>query len=310
MLNKTSCARQNADDQDAGGVALKRFLVATDLSPRAAKALARATRLAEEHRATLTVLHISAGEAGRETRDQQNASKIEGSLRREIEALSFPNGTTANIRVLTGTPFVEIIRRSREEAVDLAIVGAHGADFIKDLVLGTTAEKIARKGDRSVLVVKQPARQSYRRVLVAVDFSDNSRRALEFALRLAPKADFHVLHVYPEFEGMLKQADIVDSHIMRYQRRMAKAARQRIETFMRTVDSHGKPISGEVSNGRARREITTVAKRLRADLVVVGTAGRTGIPYILLGSVAEHVMREALCDVLVVRSGSLPFVLP
>ena len=63
-------------------------------------------------------------------------------------------------------------------------------------------------------------------------------------------------------------------------------------------------------NGQARREITKVARGVRADLVAVGTAGRTGIPYILLGSAAEHVMREAQCDVLVVQSGSVAFELP
>jgi nucleotide-binding universal stress UspA family protein len=79
---------------------------------------------------------------------------------------------------------------------------------------------------------------------------------------------------------------------------------------MRSIDRRRKSIRREVWNGRAGREITTVARRLRADLVAVGTTGRTGIHYILLGSVAEHVMREAPCDVLVVRSGSLPFELP
>jgi hypothetical protein len=61
-----------------------------------------------------------------------------------------------------------------------------------------------RKGDRSVLVVKQAAPRPYRRVLVAVDFSDHSRHALELALRLAQQAEFHALHVYAGFEGMLR----------------------------------------------------------------------------------------------------------
>jgi nucleotide-binding universal stress UspA family protein len=205
---------------------------------------------------------------------------------------------------------VEIIRQGREEAADLILVGAHGADFIKDLLLGTTAEKIVRKGDRSVLVVKQAAQRPYRRVLVAVDFSDNSRRALELALRLAPQAEFHALHVYAGFEGMLRGAGVTDAGIVRYQRQVAKEARQQMEAFLRSIDRRRKPIRREVWNGRAGREITTIARRLRADLVAVGTAGRTGIPYILLGSVAEHVMREAPCDVLAVRSRVSHFQLP
>jgi nucleotide-binding universal stress UspA family protein len=289
---------------------LERFLVATDLSSRAQKAVARAVQLAKEHGGILTVLHVLAGEAGYETRTQQSASKIEKDLRRKVEALSPKKDRVTTVRVVPGTPFVEIIRQGREEAADLILVGAHGENFIKDLLPGTTAEKIVRKGDRSVLVVKQGAQRSYRRALVAVDFSDHSRHALELALRLAPQAEFHALHVYSGFEGMLRRAGIKDSGIIRYQRQVAREARQQMEVFMRAIDRRRKPIRKEVWNGQARREITTIARRLRADLVAVGTAGRTGVPYILLGSVAEHVMREAPCDVLVARSGTSRFELP
>ena len=291
-------------------VGLKRLLVATDLSSRAEKAIARAVQLAEEHSGTLSILHILTGASGHETERPQIASRIEKDLRRKLEALSLKRTVLASVRVLSGTPFVEIIRQGREEAADLIVVGAHGKDFMKDLLLGTTAEKIVRKGDRSVLVVKQAAQSSYRRVLVGVDFSDNSRHALELALRLAPRAEFHALHVYAGVEGMLRRAGVTDSGIVRYQREVAKDARQQMELFIRSIDRRRKPIRREVWNGRAGREITTIARRQRADLVAVGTAGRTGIPYILLGSVAEHVMREAQCDVLAVRSGSIPFELP
>jgi nucleotide-binding universal stress UspA family protein len=289
---------------------LKRFLIATDLSSRARKAVARAVQLAEKHEGTLTVLHVLAGKAGYKARTQEIASKIEEDLRREVEALSSKKDRVATVRVLPGTPFVEIIRQGREKGVDLILVGAHGEDFIKDLLLGTTAEKIVRKGDRSVLVVKHAAQRPYRRVLVAVDFSDHSRHALELALRLAPQAEFHALHVYSAFEGTLRRAGVTDSGIVRYQRQVAKEARQQMELFMRGIDRRRQPIRREVWNGQARREINTIARRLRADLVAVGTAGRTGVPYILLGSVAEHVMREASCDVLVVRSGTSRFELP
>jgi len=145
---------------------------------------------------------------------------------------------------------------------------------------------------------------------VGVDFSDNSRRALELALRLAPQAEFHVVHVYSGSEGMLRGAGVTDEGLLRYQRQVAKDARQQMDAFLGTIHRNRKRIRREVWNGQARREITKIAKVLRADLVVVGTAGRAGIPYILLGSVAEHVMREARSDVLVVRSGSVRFKLP
>lgn len=289
---------------------LKRLLVATDVSSRAEKAIARAVRLTEEHSGTVSVLHIARGASEDETERLRIASQIEKDLRRKVEAHSLERNTSISVRVLTGTPFVEIIRQGRQEAADLIIVGAHGKDFMKDLLLGTTAEKIVHKGDRSVLIVKQAAHGSYRKVLVGVDFSESSRHALEFALRLAPEAEFHAVHFYSASEGMLMGAGVTDEGIQRYQRGVVKDARQQMEVFLRSLDRGRKPIRRELRNGQATREFTKLAKLLRADLVAIGTAGRTGIPYILLGSVAEHVMREARCDVLVVRSGSVPFELP
>jgi nucleotide-binding universal stress UspA family protein len=288
---------------------LKKFLVATDLSSRAEKALERAVQVSEQHRGSLTILHILPGGEEKAARDRQVAAKIVEHLRRKMAALSRSDFTT--VRVLHGTPFVEIIRQARAEAADLILVGAHGEDFIKDLLLGTTAEKIARKGDRSVLVVKKsPHRLPYRRVIAAIDFSDYSRRALEMALRLAPDAEFYALNVYASAEGTLKNAGISDAGIRRYRSQVAREARKRLETFLRVINRRGKSIKTVVWNGRPSRDISRAARSHGADLVVVGTAGRKGIPYILLGSVAEHVMREAPCDVLVVRTGPSRFKLP
>jgi nucleotide-binding universal stress UspA family protein len=290
---------------------LKKFLIATDLSSRAEKAMARAVQLADEHGGALTVVHILTGEAGAGTRSpRQVAVRIEEDLRGKVEALSRKKNGVATVRVLRGTPFVEIIRQARDEAADLILVGAHGENFIKDLLFGTTAEKIVRKGDRSVLVVKKPAQHPYHRVLAAVDFSEQSRRAMELGLRLAPQGEFHAVHVYAAAEGTLKSAGVTESGIESYRTQVATDARRQLDAFVRTINRRGTLIRKEVWNGRAGREITRAARVHRADLVVIGTTGRTGIPYILLGSVAEHVMREAPCDVLVVRSASLPFKLP
>ena len=290
---------------------LKKFLVATDLSARADKAMARAVQLADEHRAALTVVHILTGEGGGGTRRRrQVAVRIEEDLRRKVEALSRKKNGVVTVRVLPGTPFLEIIRQARAEAADLILVGAHGKNFIKGLLFGTTAEKVVGKGDRSVLVVKKPAPHPYRRVLAAVDFSDHSRRALELGLRLAPQGEFHAIHVYAAAEGTLKSAGVTESGIERYRTQVARDARRQLDAFVRTISRGGAPIRKEVWNGRPGREITRAARVHRADLVVIGTTGRTGIPYVLLRSVAEHVMREAPCDVLVVRSRSVPAKLP
>ena len=289
---------------------LSRILVATDLSPRAQKAIARAAQLADEHGAALTILHVLTDAAGNKARQREVALQVEKDLRRKVGTLSSGPDGRATIRVVTGTPFVEIIRRARQEAADLILVGAHGAQFIKDLLVGTTMEKIVRKGDRPVLAVKRPVRAPYHRVLVATDFSDPSRQALRLRLQLAPGARIYLLHAYQGLEGQLWRADMTKSQILRYRHRVAQQSREQMKDFIRRMDLNGRSIVRLLRYGRAPHVITAAAQRLRPELVCVGSVGRTGLPQILLGSVAEHVLREVSCDILVARSGSLTFELP
>jgi nucleotide-binding universal stress UspA family protein len=83
-----------------------------------------------------------------------------------------------------------------------------------------------------------------------------------------------------------------------------------MKDFIRRMDLNGRSIVRLLRYGRAPHVITAAAQRLRPELICVGSVGRTGLPQILLGSVAEHVLREVSCDILVARSGSLTFELP
>src|SRR5438128_701088 len=103
---------------------LKRLLIATDLSSRTEKAIARAVQLAEEHNGTLSVLHILTGASGHETERSQIVSRIEKDLHHKLEALSLKRTTLASVRILSGTPFIEIIRQGRKKTADLIVVGA------------------------------------------------------------------------------------------------------------------------------------------------------------------------------------------
>jgi nucleotide-binding universal stress UspA family protein len=125
--------------------------------------------------------------------------------------------------------------------------------------------------------------------LVPVDFSPSSDRALDYALALAQKLQarlllFHVLfaHPYPmpEIENEAEQA--------------MQAAVQRV---------HDAGLAGESSMiyGNPWQEIVALAKAKQVDLIIMGTHGRTVLRYIVLGSVAEQVVRRAPCSVLVVR---------
>jgi nucleotide-binding universal stress UspA family protein len=281
---------------------LNRLLVATDLSARAERAIARAIQAADEHGAALTVLHVLTTRAAKEAGSEEAVVKIEKDLRRRIGDLSPRCAKEAKVRIVSGTPHVEVIGHARKEASDIILVGAHGAQFVKDLLFGTTAEKIVRSGDCPVWIVKRPVRGRYRRVLVATDFSEQSGRALTLAMRIAPGAKCHLLHVYQGFEEQLWRAGVPKAKILRYRHQLALQSREQMKVFMDRLGLSARSVIRLLRYGRARHVIVETVRRLRPDLVCLGSEGKTGLPYIFLGSVAESALREVSCDVLVARS--------
>lgn len=291
---------------------LRHILVASDLSVRSDRALARAARLAASLRVErLTLLHVQEEYPPGPRLSHLARAVVERTLRERLDRLDLPAGLARAIVVASGKPFVEIIRRARELGADLIVVGAQGAGFFRGLLLGTTAEKIVRKGDRSVLIVKQAARRAYRTLVVAVDLSPASRDALQFALALAPDATCHVLHVHPGLpESRLALLAPSREDSVRYRRGEKAAAARALERFLAPLALSGRRIRTTVRVGRVAEQVLEIVQHAGADLVAIGATGRSGLPFILLGSTAEHVMREAPCDVLAVRTTAPQFALP
>ncbi|NOS69117.1 MAG: universal stress protein [Verrucomicrobia bacterium] len=147
-------------------------------------------------------------------------------------------------------------------------------------------------------VAKSPLKLKH--ILVPIDFSDCSKKALEYALPFARehKAVITLLYVaepgygageyggidYARLEGSMKEEG---------ERELAKIAEEQLHGEVSAVTL--------VRLGSPSREIIEAAESLPADLIVISTHGRTGLKHVLLGSVAEHVVQRAPCPVLVVR---------
>lgn len=298
---------------------IKKIVLATDLSPRSKYALARAAQLAAQHQAHLTILHVleelpkpwSRVEIESIVSMTKQMSEAETKLREWSTDMVNLSGIEYSVEIVGGKPFIAIIETAYSLEADIIVLGAHGEHFFRDVFLGTTAEKVVRQGDRPVLVVRKPSKNVYRRVLVATDFSTQSRNALEMALCLAPDAEFHILHAYqyldPENETKeLAEADDTDD----YMRELRKHAKKELDAFLSEIDLSGKNVKRIVDFGYPPAVTRDVAARRRPDLVVVGATGTTNLRHILLGSTAQHALHELSSDVLVVRSGVLSFGLP
>jgi nucleotide-binding universal stress UspA family protein len=136
-----------------------------------------------------------------------------------------------------------------------------------------------------------------RSILVPVDFSESSLAALAHALSLARqhKAQLTLLHVIEPFHAdmFLDTAQV--------QRAARAAAHEQLGTLADATKRAWPRTGRELRTGHPVTVITALAKRTNADLVIVGTHGRTGLKRAFLGSVAERVVRHAPCSVLVVR---------
>jgi len=152
-----------------------------------------------------------------------------------------------------------------------------------------------------------------KKILCPTDFSENSKHALKYALALATlsQADLQLFHVvepitYPQstefFEPVLDEVELM--------MKMEAAFQQQLEDQVTTLKAEYPKISGKLVTGNTFLEIIQAARDGDVDMIVMGTHGRTGLAHVLIGSVAERVVREAPCPVLTVKHPEHEFVKP
>ena len=142
-----------------------------------------------------------------------------------------------------------------------------------------------------------------RRLLVPVDFSVGSDRACEYAavLGAALGASIRLLHVMEEPFVTQGPWELVEPDVPERCERLAADREARLAAIVAGFPASCTRVTAEVCRGQASQRIIAVATDRGSDLIVMGTHGRTGLKHVLLGSVAEKVVRLAPCPVLVVR---------
>jgi nucleotide-binding universal stress UspA family protein len=287
-------------------------VVATDFSPGAARAARRAALLPLAAGAQVSVVHVLAQAAPEEyaAAAQDRAMDALRGAAEEVRRAAGAAGSALEIEcaLLAGSPPVELVRHARARAAELVVLGRHGPNPLHDALLGSTAERVVRKGDVPVLLVATEAAAPYRRALVAVDLSDGAWRAAELALGLLPRdvrelALVHAYHV--AFEGWLAEHALEE-----YRRQHAEDATRRLKAFAAGLEPRGVACRALVGEGDPRVVVLREALREGAELLVLGTHGRSGVAHALLGSVAEWLVRAAPCDVAVTRPARFTFELP
>jgi nucleotide-binding universal stress UspA family protein len=268
-------------------------VAAVDLSGLRRRVADRARIVAEEHGAELTLVHAippirDVFLSPAEVKAMQMLRR--DSTERLAEWLRERTDVDIDIHLRVGPPARVIAREARE--ADVVVAGTSSLD---PGAAGPMTRRIARKSRSNLIAVRRQPRGTYRRVLVGVDLSAASRRAVGFALELAPQAEITVVYSLPlRFDAILSEAGIEDADLVLSRERRLGEARQALTSFVSPwVDR----VQSLVVDGPPGETMQEVVRKRSADLVVVATRGASDDSMVLLGTVAEEVLGTAPCDV-------------
>jgi nucleotide-binding universal stress UspA family protein len=243
------------------------------------------------------------------------ADRLEADIRAEAdqivhqarERLARP-GLTVEAHVLRGRPATAIVNLARDMRSDLVVVGSRGHGTIESMLLGSVSAEVVDHAPAPVLVARG---SRIERVVLAWDGSSCAKRAAG------------LLRMWPIFAGsQVRVVSVADVRIpwwsgfpldrspelMPIYHDAADASGKQHDELARdmTAQLQGAGLTAETDrrDGDAATEILAAARASSADLIVIGTHGRTGLKRIVLGSVARNVLQHAGCSVLIVRETS------
>lgn len=284
---------------------MKRLLLATDFSSRSRHALDRAVQLAAQWRSQITLLHVVDEDLPGPLR-KTHVKTAQQTLKDHIGDQRIPAALKIVPKVVVGRVFRAIVETARKDRSDLIVMGSHRIDYVidpwREVFGGTTIERVLRAGVHSVLLVRKKPRGPYSNVVVGVDFSEPSRHALTFAMRLSPQSRFAVVHAHDvPFAGFLGSRAAAREVFERDRKGLVallEHERSRVQKDVRPTAANFLPV---LERGGAVGVLHHQVNLLKPDLVVLGTHGRTGVSHWFLGSVTEVLLATLPCDVLAVR---------
>lgn len=280
----------------------KKILVAFDGSESSKNALHQAFRLANDEKCWITVVSVAPPYRG--DLDLIAIKDVAASLRkpceealREAEKIAEQERALIKTVCEEGEPYERIVDLADAENCDVIVMGRRGLRRLERVLVGSVTARVIGHTQRDVLVVPRNTYIGWKRLLVATDGSRYSRVAVEKAIAFARSYGsqlliISVVDVPTEFYAEAPKA--VEDLVRKAKEYTAEAKRQ--------AEAAGVKADTFVAEGDADAAIVKLAKEQKAEMMIMGSHGRTGLRRLLMGSVTEKVIGNAPCPVLVVKS--------
>ncbi len=294
-------------------------VVGTDFSACSRAAVGEGARLARRRGVELHVAHVidsnvldelaEATGLAREEIERDAIAAAEEKARDELSGAG-ASGEWARVSAIVGEPLKELLRLGKRVGAGLYVIGERGAGTMGSGA-GSVALGLARKAEASVLVVEESRFGAYGKVAALVDFSETSRAAMREAARIAKGdgAGLIVMHAFsPPWEKLHYRAPTPEAK-PDFQKKYREVLTSRLRAL---AEEAGGEYGGTaqvrlVESGGVASGIVEALRGEGVDLAVLGTRGRSTLRALLLGSVAERILRDAHCAVLAVKPAGFRF---
>lgn len=300
---------------------MKRFtniLVVFNDAIGAEDALEQAASLARDNAARLTITAVLRGSES----SPQHVEEVEKRLQRLCLSVQHTGVSDVRSLVLTGTPFLEIIRQVIRAEHDLVFACAESDGILKQVFFGSTATHLVRKCPCPVWIVKPGQPVPYTKILVAVDPQIATSKDqintlimdLATSLALRDNSVLHIMHAW-DIEG--KDLDSMRSEITTQQRE-AILKHHHDKHLLATNNLVARYTMSEIDHrihsprGRPEQAIYRLVRQEQIDLILMGSVARVGIPGFFIGNTAETVLGSEKCSILTVKPNGFetPILLP
>jgi nucleotide-binding universal stress UspA family protein len=283
---------------------LRNLLVCTDGSEYSEGAIREGIRLAKQSDAAMTALSVVDFNPEFDALAPDLVEKMEkeiGEHLRAVKERAEKEGVRCRTFMLRSeTPYIAIAREAENLRAGIIVVGRRGRTGLKRLMMGSVAKRVIGHAPCSVLVVPRGARLEFRKVLCATDGSAYSEAAVAEAVQIVKRSGAELSFASVVRAETASPLDIVQSQMQRGLIVLA-VAESSIRKAKEIAGKEGLQAEGGILAGRPFEAIVTSAREKGADLIVMGSHGRTGVDRLLMGSVTERVIGIAECAVLVVK---------
>jgi nucleotide-binding universal stress UspA family protein len=301
-------------------IEIRRILCPIDFSGPSLRALEHASTLAGWYQSALTALYVDTtlpidtaaevgafGVAPTAVLDAARTTRMVDDLRGFVARVRADRRIDVEVEEARDVP-VTIVRRAVTCAADLIVMGTRGQAGMKRWFAGSVAEHVLRTGPCPVLVVPPhdavpTSVVSFKHIVAAVDFSDSSLAALQWALSLAEEADAHLwlLHTI-EVPPELRVSTVVgDEEVDELNASARATALSRLRSLIPERAAGFCSIETATAAGEAAHAILKFAGEQHADLIVMGAQGHRAVDRFIFGSKTRDVIGSATCPVLTVR---------